>query len=78
MIEFKVQVEEDIVKEYGKDTLEKYLQEYLSKAILSLAAKEILEDLKTIDIKENSWLQAREMAWNKYGKHHFINVIANV
>lgn len=78
MIEFKVQVEEDIVKEYGKDTLEKYLQDYLSKAILSLAAKEILDDLKSIDIKEDIWLQARERAWDGHGKHYFLNVIANV
>ncbi len=39
MVEFKVQVEEDIVQEYGKDIMEKYLQEYLSKAILRLTAK---------------------------------------
>jgi hypothetical protein len=77
MVEFKVQVEEDIVKEYGKDTLEKYLQEYLTKAILSLAAKEILDDLKTIDIKENAFLQAREKAWNDYGKHYFLKVSSN-
>jgi hypothetical protein len=77
-IEFKVQVEEDIVKEYGKDILEKYLQEYLTKAILRLAAKEILDDLKSIDIKEKTWMQARERAWNNYGKHYFLNVIANV
>ena len=77
MVEFKVQVEEDIVKEYGKDTLEKYLQEYLTKAIFKLAAKEIIDDLKTIDIKDNSWLRAREKALNNYGKHYFLKVIAN-
>jgi hypothetical protein len=37
MVEFKVEVEEDIVNEYSKDTMEKYLQEYLTKAILGLA-----------------------------------------
>lgn len=78
MVEFKIQVEEEIVKEYGKDILEKYLQEYLSKAILKLTAKEILDDLENIDVNENSWLQARERAWNNYGKHYFLNVIANV
>jgi len=77
MVEFKVQVEEDIVKEYGKDILEQYLREYLSKAILKLVAKEILDDLKTIDVKENSFIQARERAWNNYGKNYFLNVIAN-
>ena len=78
MVEFKVQVEEDIVNEYGIDNLEKYLQEYLTKAILKLAAKEILDDLKTIDVEENGWLKARERAWDKFGKHYFLNVSANV
>ena len=77
MVEFKVQVEEDIVKEYGKDTLEKYLQEYLTKAILKLTAKEIIDDLKTIDIKENALLKAKERAWNNYGKHYFLKVSSN-
>lgn len=72
MVEFKVQIEEDIVNEYGKDTLEKHLQEYLTKAILKLTAKEILDDLKTIDIKENCWLMEREKAWNNYSKHFFL------
>lgn len=78
MVEFKVQIEEDIVNEYGKDTLEKYLQEYLTKAILKLTAKEILDDLKTIDLKENRLLMAREKAWNNYGKHFFLKVSSNV
>ena len=73
-IEFKVQVDEDIVQEYGKDNLETYLQEYLSKAILRLTAKDILDDLKTIDIDDNSWQQARERAWQNYGQHYFLNV----
>ena len=77
MVEFKVQIEEDIVKEYGKDTLEKYLQEYLTKAILKLTAKEILDDLKTIDIKENVLTESREKAWNNYGKHYFLKVSSN-
>jgi hypothetical protein len=78
MVEFKVQIEEDIVNEYGKDILEQYLQEYLTKAILKLAAKEILDDLKAIDIKDKSWLKARERAWDNFGKHYFLHVIANV
>jgi len=78
MVEFKIQVDEEIVKEYGKEHFEQFLQEYLSKAVLKLAAKELLDDLKTIDIKENSWQQARERAWNNYGKHYFLNVTANV
>ncbi len=78
MVEFKVEVEEDIVKEYGKDVMEKYLQEYLTKAILGLAAKEILDDLKTIDVNEEGWLRAREKAWDNYGKHYFLKVSSKV
>lgn len=78
MVEFKVQVEEDIVNEYGKDTLEKYLQEYLTKAILKLTAKEILDDLKTIDLNESVLSKAREKAWNDYGKRVFLKVTGDV
>ena len=78
MVEFKVQVEEDIVKEYGKDTLEKYLQEYLTKAILKLTAKEILDDLKIVNLKESVLSKAWEKAWDNYGKHYFLKVSSNV
>lgn len=78
MVEFKVQVEEDIVNEYGKDTLEKYLQEYLTKAILKLTAKEILDDLKTIDLNERVLSKAREKAWDDYGKRVFLKVTGDV
>lgn len=78
MVEFKVQVEEDIVNEYGKDTLEKYLQEYLTKAILKLTAREILDDLKTIDLNESGLSTAREKAWNDYGKWVFLKVTGDV
>ncbi len=78
MVEFKVQVEEDIVNEYGKDTLEKYLQEYLTKAILKLTAKEILDDLKTTDLNERILSKAREKAWNDYGKRVFLKVTRDV
>jgi len=77
MVEFRVQVEEDIVKEYGKEILEQYLKDYLSKAILKLISKELLEDQKNIDLKNINIEEARNRAWNYYGKNHFLEVSAN-
>ena len=53
-VEFKIQVGLELVQQYGKDKLEKIIQDYLNLAILKLAKQELLDDLKTIDIKEFS------------------------
>ncbi len=76
MTEFKIQVDDKIVRDFGKDILEHFFQEYYSKAILKLAAKEILKDWDDAEIQDKQWQSARERAWNKHG-HYFINVIAN-
>jgi len=76
MTEFKIQVDDKIVNDFGKDILEHFFQEYYSKALLKLAAKEILRDWDDAETQDQEWQFARNRAWNKTG-NYFINVIAN-
>jgi hypothetical protein len=75
-MEFKVQVGLELVQQYGKDKIEKIIQDYLNLAIVKLAKQELLDDLKTIDIKENQWQNAREKAWTEYGSKYLFKVTA--
>jgi len=75
-VEFKVQVGFELVKQYGKDKIEKIIQDYLNLAIIKLAKQELLDDLKTIDIKDKEWLNAREKAWTEYGSRYLFQVTA--
>jgi hypothetical protein len=77
MSELKIQIDDNIIKSFGKDMVENYIQDFITKALLKLAAKEILEDLPNVDIDQQKWQQARKRAWNRSGQY-FINVIANV
>jgi hypothetical protein len=76
MTEFKIQVDDKVVKDFGKELLERFFQDYYTKALLKLAAKEILKDWDDNETQDETWLFAREQAWQKNG-HYFINVIAN-
>jgi len=73
-IEFKVQVGQEIVKQYGRDRVEKFIQDYFNLAILRLSKQELLDDLKTIDINDKQWIAAREKAWNEYGSKYLFKV----
>jgi len=75
-VEFRIQVGLELVQQYGKDKIEKIIQDYLNLAIIKLAKKELLDDLKTIDIKDNQWLNAREKAWTEYGSKYLFKVTA--
>ncbi|MCD4695780.1 MAG: hypothetical protein K8S16_06020 [Bacteroidales bacterium] len=75
-VEFKVQVGLGLVQQYGKDKIEKIIQDYLNLAILKLSKQELLDDLKTIDIKDNQWLLARKKAWTEYGSKYLFKVTA--
>jgi len=77
MTEFKIQVDDKVVKDFGKDNLEHFFQEFYAKALLKLAAKEILKDWNDNEIYDKDWNIARERAWHKQS-HYFLNVIANV
>ncbi len=75
-VEFKIQVGLELVQKYGKDKIEKIIQDYLNLAIIKLAKQELLDDLKTIDINDNQWLNAREKAWTEYGSKYLFQVTA--
>lgn len=75
-VEFKIQVGLELVQQYGKDKIERIIQDNLNLALLKLAKQELLDDLKTIDIKDNQWLNAREKAWTEYGSKYLFNVTA--
>ena len=51
MIEFKIQLEESFVQTLGYKEIEDQLQVLARKAVLKLAAQNILEDLQQIDLK---------------------------
>lgn len=66
MVEFKIQLEESLVKAYGHTEVERYLQEIAHQALLKFAAKGILADLQTIDLEnDEEWKLARELAWQQ-------------
>ena len=75
-VEFKVQVGLELVQQYGKDKIEKIIQDYLNLAIIKLSKQELLDDLKTIDIKDKKWLSARENAWTEYGSKYLFKIMA--
>lgn len=72
MVEFKIQLEESLVKAYGHQEVERYLQEIAQQALLKFAAKGVLADLQTIDLENDSeWQVAREIAW-KQESHKYL------
>ena len=72
--EFKIQVENELVKMYGKDKIENFLEKYLNLAIIKLSKQELLDDLKTIDINDRKWQTSRQNAWNEYGSKLLLKV----
>ena len=66
MVEFKIQLEENFVKTFGQQEIEKHLQEFTKKLILKSAAKDISEDLKSFDLQnDKEWQTARNLAWQQ-------------
>ena len=72
--EFKVHIGNELVKMYGKDKIESFLEKYLNLAIIKLSKQELLDDLQTIDINDYKWQTARQNAWNEYGSKLFLKV----
>ena len=74
MVEFKINLEESIVKAIGKEEIEKSLEEITSQIILKLAAKDILSDLSTFDLSNDmAWQSARNLAW-KEEQHKYLEI----
>ena len=72
--EFKIQVGNELVKMYGKDKIENFLEKYLNLAIIKMSKQELLDDLQTIDINDDKWQTARQNAWDEYGSKLFLKV----
>lgn len=71
MIEFKVEIEENVVQQVGYQEVERYLQEFAQQLILKIAAQEVLDDLKNVDLENDpQWQMARNLAWEKE-KHKY-------
>ncbi len=72
MTEFKIQLEDSLVQQFGYVEVDNYLEELVKKLYLKMAAQEILQDLEEIDLENDlQWQSARKSAWeqekSKYG-----------
>lgn len=73
MVEFKIQLEESLVESMGYKQIENYLQDFVQKALIKMAAKDILNDLANDEIENDSeWRLARNLAW-KQEKSRYIS-----
>ncbi len=66
MTAITIQVSNEIAETFGVRELEKQINDLITQVTLKLAAKEMLRDLKTIDLsKDPKWERARNAAWEK-------------
>lgn len=66
MVEFTVQIDESVVHTFGYAYIEGTLQDLVKKLVLKAAAQDILEDLQTIDLhNDTDWQAARHLAWQQ-------------
>jgi hypothetical protein len=72
MTEFKIKLEDNVVQTIGYSTIEKFLNDYINQIVLKISAQDALNDLKSIDLENDSkWKIAREQAWKEQGyKYH--------
>jgi hypothetical protein len=66
MTEFKIQLEDSFVQQFGYAEVDNYLKELVRKLYLKMAAQEILQDLEEIDLENDpQWQSARKSAWEQ-------------
>lgn len=66
MVEVRLQIEDTIVNTFGYSEVENYLKDSLNKLHIKSAAKEILEELKDIDVvNDEQWQLSRQLAWEQ-------------
>lgn len=71
MTEFKISLEDQIVKSIGYNKIEDYLNKNINQIILKLAAQDVLNDLENLDLNnDDKWNLAREAAWKEQGKRY--------
>jgi hypothetical protein len=72
MMEFKIQVDENLVGVLGYKEIENLLQEFVQTVVISSAAYDVLQDLQTIDLENDAeWQVARDLAWQQE-KHKYL------
>ncbi len=72
MVEFKIQLEEIVVETIGYGAIENQLPDLIQKAVLKLAAQDILKDLSNIDLEnDEKWQLSRDLAWQQE-KHKYL------
>ncbi len=66
MTAITIQVSNEVAETVGVEELEKQINDLIAKVALKLAAKEMLRDLKAINLsKDPEWAKARAAAWEQ-------------
>lgn len=72
MVEFKIQLEESFVQTMGYQNIETHLHEFIQKEVLKIAAQDILKDLNSIDLENDTeWQISRNLAWQQEKHKYF-------
>jgi hypothetical protein len=79
MSEFVIKIEDEIVQVLGKQTIEKYLQTFITQTILKVSAADILKDYDNESLNEDeTWLAAKKNAFLNDRFSQYIKVSTNV
>lgn len=79
MSEFIVKIEDEIVQTLGKQTIEQYLQLFITQTILKAAASDILKDYEKDNLtSDKNWINAKKNAFINDRYSQYIRVYANV
>ena len=79
MSEFVVKIEDDIVQSVGRKSIEQHLQTLVAKAVLNLAARDVLENYNESEVSDtDSWKQSWQTTFENDRYSSFIKVYANV
>ncbi len=74
MAEFKVELDESVIQAIGYKQVETYLQDFVKSMLIKAAAKDVLEDLKNIDLQnDEEWQTARHLAWQQE-QHKYLTI----
>ena len=79
MSEFIIKIEDEIVQTLGKQTIEQYLQLFITQTILKAAASDILKDYEKNNLtNDKNWINAKKSAFINDRYSQYIKVYANV
>jgi hypothetical protein len=79
MSEFIIKIEDEIVQTLGRQTIEQYLQLFITQTILKAAASDILNDYENDNLNgDKNWINAKKNAFINDRYSQYIKVYANV